>query len=72
MIDGLSITAGSGRVTVSGRAGQALDLKVAIRALPLSLARIAARGEEAIRESKRRWLAERAKARAATAGFGGR
>ncbi|GJE40363.1 translocation/assembly module TamB domain-containing protein [Methylobacterium persicinum] len=42
VIDGLSITAGSGRVQVSGRAGQDLDLRVAIRALPLSLARIAA------------------------------
>ena len=41
VIDGLSIAAGSGRVQVSGRAGQNLDLKVAIRALPLSLARIA-------------------------------
>lgn len=42
VIDGLSIAAGTGRVTVSGRAGRDLDLKVAIRALPLSLARIAA------------------------------
>ena len=42
VIDGLSIAAGSGRVTVAGRAGRELDLKVAIRSLPLSLARIAA------------------------------
>lgn len=41
VIDGLSIAAGSGRVTVAGRAGRDLDLRVAIRALPLSLARIA-------------------------------
>ncbi|MDP4003130.1 translocation/assembly module TamB domain-containing protein [Methylobacterium sp. NEAU K] len=41
-IDGLSIGADSGRVTVTGRAGRDLDLRVAIRALPLSLARIAA------------------------------
>ncbi|GEO98641.1 translocation/assembly module TamB domain-containing protein [Methylobacterium haplocladii] len=42
VIDGLSLAAGSGRVTVQGRAGQALDLKIGIRALPLALARIAA------------------------------
>ncbi len=42
VIEGLAISAGSGRVTVAGRAGRELDLKVAIRALPLSLARIAA------------------------------
>ena len=42
VIDGLSIAAGSGRVTVAGRAGRDLDLRVAIRSLPLSLARIAA------------------------------
>ncbi|MFC6024386.1 translocation/assembly module TamB domain-containing protein [Methylobacterium mesophilicum] len=42
VIEGLSIAAGTGRVTVSGRAGKDLDLRVAIRALPLSLARIAA------------------------------
>lgn len=42
VIDGLSIAAGSGRIQVSGRTGQDLDLRVAIRALPLSLARIAA------------------------------
>ncbi|MCJ2012887.1 translocation/assembly module TamB domain-containing protein [Methylobacterium sp. J-076] len=41
VIDGLSIAAGSGQVTVSGKAGRDLDLRVAIRALPLSLARIA-------------------------------
>ncbi|MBP1183146.1 translocation/assembly module TamB domain-containing protein [Methylobacterium sp. PvR107] len=42
VIDGVSIAAGSGRVTVTGRAGRDLDLRVALRALPLSLARIAA------------------------------
>lgn len=41
VIDGLSLAAGSGRVTVQGRAGKTLDLKVGIRALPLALARIA-------------------------------
>ncbi|MGC5781579.1 translocation/assembly module TamB domain-containing protein [Methylobacterium sp. NFXW15] len=41
VIDGLSIAAGSGRVQVSGKAGRDLDLRVAIRSLPLSLARIA-------------------------------
>ncbi len=40
-IDGLTIAAGSGRVSLQGRAGRELDLKVGIRALPLSLARIA-------------------------------
>ena len=42
LIDGLTIAAGGGRVSVQGRAGQSLDLKVGIRALPLALARIAA------------------------------
>ncbi|WP_409566644.1 translocation/assembly module TamB domain-containing protein [Methylobacterium sp. E-005] len=42
VIDGLVVTAGNGRVSVAGRAGRDLDLTVAIRALPLSLARIAA------------------------------
>jgi translocation and assembly module TamB len=42
VIDGLSIAAGAGRITVAGRAGRDLDLRVAIRTLPLSLARIAA------------------------------
>lgn len=42
VIDGLSLAAGSGRITVAGRAGRDLDLRLAIRALPLSLARIAA------------------------------
>ncbi|WP_043353796.1 hypothetical protein, partial [Methylobacterium sp. B1] len=42
VIDGLSIAAGAGRITAAGRVGQALDLRVAIRSLPLSLARIAA------------------------------
>ncbi len=41
LIEGLVIAAGSGRVSVQGRAGQELDLKVGIRALPLALARIA-------------------------------
>ncbi|GLS45037.1 translocation/assembly module TamB domain-containing protein [Methylobacterium brachythecii] len=41
VIDGLSIAAGSGRVSVQGRAGKTLDLKVGIRALPLAMARIA-------------------------------
>ncbi len=41
VIDGLSIAAGSGRITVAGRTGRDLDLRVGIRALPLSLARIA-------------------------------
>ena len=40
-IDALSISAGSGLVTVRGRAGRDLDLKLGIRQLPLSLARIA-------------------------------
>ncbi|MEH3119640.1 MAG: translocation/assembly module TamB domain-containing protein [Methylorubrum populi] len=41
LIEGLVVAAGSGRVSVQGRAGSNLDLKVGIRALPLSLARIA-------------------------------
>ncbi|MCJ2054277.1 translocation/assembly module TamB domain-containing protein [Methylobacterium sp. J-070] len=41
VIDGLAITAGTGRITVAGRTGPDLDLRVGIRALPLSLARIA-------------------------------
>ena len=41
VIDGLALTAGSGRITVAGRAGRDLDLRVGIRALPLSLVRIA-------------------------------
>ncbi|WP_442919101.1 translocation/assembly module TamB domain-containing protein [Methylobacterium sp. Leaf118] len=41
LIDNLVIAAGSGRVSVQGRAGEALDLKIGIRALPLALARIA-------------------------------
>lgn len=41
LIEGLTIAAGGGRVSVQGRAGQSLDLKVGIRALPLALARIA-------------------------------
>ena len=42
VIDNVAIAAGSGRITVAGRAGRDLDLRVALRALPLSLARIAA------------------------------
>ena len=41
LIENLVIAAGSGRVSVQGRAGEVLDLKVGIRALPLALARIA-------------------------------
>ena len=41
LIDGLVVAAGSGRITVQGRAGSDLDLTLGIRALPLSLARIA-------------------------------
>ncbi|MHB2209113.1 translocation/assembly module TamB domain-containing protein [Methylobacterium sp. CM6257] len=44
VIEGLSVGAGSGRLTVSGRAGRDLDLRLAIHALPLSIARIAAPG----------------------------
>jgi translocation and assembly module TamB len=43
-IDGFGLAAGSGRLTVSGRAGHDLDLKLGLRALPLSLARIASPG----------------------------
>ncbi|SDO00604.1 autotransporter secretion inner membrane protein TamB [Methylobacterium phyllostachyos] len=42
VIDRFAIAAGSGRVSLDGRVGRDLDLRVAIRALPLSLARIAA------------------------------
>ena len=41
VIDNLVVTAGSGRVSLSGRAGRSLDLKLGIRALPLAFARIA-------------------------------
>ena len=41
LIEGLVVAAGSGRITVQGSAGSDLDLKLGIRALPLSLARIA-------------------------------
>ncbi|WP_393956772.1 translocation/assembly module TamB domain-containing protein [Methylorubrum sp. POS3] len=41
LIENLVIAAGSGRVSVQGRAGESLDLKIGIRALPLALARIA-------------------------------
>nr|WP_204262907.1 translocation/assembly module TamB domain-containing protein [Methylobacterium sp. BTF04] len=41
VIDNLVVAAGSGRVSLSGRAGSRLDLKLGIRALPLALARIA-------------------------------
>ncbi|KAB1074340.1 translocation/assembly module TamB domain-containing protein [Methylobacterium planeticum] len=44
LIEGLSINAGGGRLDLSGRAGDRLDLKLGIRALPLSLARIASPG----------------------------
>ncbi len=40
-IDGLTIAAGGGRVSLAGRAGSSLDLTVAIKALPLSIARLA-------------------------------
>ena len=54
MIEGLSIAAGTGRVTVAGRAGRDIDLTVGIRALPLALARIAAPGPGAVRHPRRR------------------
>ncbi|CAO4168688.1 Translocation/assembly module TamB domain-containing protein [Methylorubrum populi] len=41
VIENLVVAAGSGRISVQGRAGSALDLKLGIRALPLALARIA-------------------------------
>ncbi|BDL40132.1 translocation/assembly module TamB domain-containing protein [Methylorubrum sp. GM97] len=41
LIENLVVAAGSGRISVQGRAGSDLDLKLGIRALPLSLARIA-------------------------------
>ena len=41
LIEGLVVAAGSGRISVQGRAGSDLDLRLGIRALPLSLARIA-------------------------------
>lgn len=41
-VDDLAVIAGTGRLTLAGRAGRdALDLKLGIRALPLALARIA-------------------------------
>ncbi|WP_197430414.1 translocation/assembly module TamB domain-containing protein, partial [Methylobacterium sp. CCH5-D2] len=41
-VDSLAVAAGSGRLSLAGRAGRdALDLKVGIKALPLALARIA-------------------------------
>lgn len=41
-IDSLAVAAGSGRLTLAGRAGRdAIDLQLAIKALPLALARIA-------------------------------
>ncbi len=40
-IRSLALTAGSGRIAVEGAAGQKLDLTVAVRALPLSLAKLA-------------------------------
>ena len=44
VIDNLVVAAGSGRVSVSGRAGSNLDLKLGLRAVPLALARIASPG----------------------------
>lgn len=44
VIDNLVVAAGSGRLSLSGRAGSRLDLKLGIRALPLALARIASPG----------------------------
>ncbi|WP_292499491.1 translocation/assembly module TamB domain-containing protein [Methylobacterium sp.] len=41
LIENLVVAAGSGRVSLSGRAGRDLDLKLGIRSLPLALARIA-------------------------------
>ncbi|WP_445928933.1 translocation/assembly module TamB domain-containing protein [Methylorubrum thiocyanatum] len=41
LIEGLVVAGGSGRISVQGRAGSDLDLKIGIRALPLSLSRIA-------------------------------
>ena len=43
-IQGFSLTTGGGGIDIDGSAGEALDLKVAIRALPLSLADIAVPG----------------------------
>ncbi len=40
-IENLAVAAGSGRLDLSGRVGRDLDLRLALRALPLSLARIA-------------------------------
>ncbi|WP_375409294.1 translocation/assembly module TamB domain-containing protein [uncultured Methylobacterium sp.] len=40
-IDALVVSAGAGRVSLSGRAGSDLDLTIGIRALPLALARMA-------------------------------
>ncbi|MDN3591312.1 translocation/assembly module TamB domain-containing protein [Methylobacterium adhaesivum] len=44
LIDNLVIAAGAGRVALSGRAGPRLDLKLALRAVPLALVRIASPG----------------------------
>ncbi|MBX9930106.1 MAG: translocation/assembly module TamB domain-containing protein [Methylobacterium sp.] len=41
LIDNLVVSAGAGRINLAGRAGSSLDLTVGIRALPLSLARMA-------------------------------
>ncbi|WP_082523938.1 translocation/assembly module TamB domain-containing protein [Methylobacterium sp. Leaf399] len=41
VLDGLVVSAGAGRVSLAGRAGSSLDLTVGIRALPLSIARMA-------------------------------
>ncbi|SFG48163.1 translocation/assembly module TamB domain-containing protein [Methylobacterium gossipiicola] len=44
VIDNLVVAAGSGRVSLSGRAGDRLDLKLGLKAVPLALARIASPG----------------------------
>ncbi|WP_082476599.1 translocation/assembly module TamB domain-containing protein [Methylobacterium sp. Leaf99] len=44
VIDNLVIAAGTGRVSLSGRAGSKLDLKLGLRAVPLAMARIASPG----------------------------
>lgn len=44
VIDGFSLKTGGGGIDINGSAGEALDLKVAIRSLPLGLADIAVPG----------------------------
>ena len=41
LVDNLVVAAGAGRVSLSGRAGRSLDLALGIKALPLSIARLA-------------------------------